>query len=56
MKSGATVVGEANFADVETFNEDQGNEQAYNDAMRKLIALEIYALADRRAVLAGITK
>lgn len=52
MKSGATVTGEANFTDVETFDEARGNEQAYNDAMRKLIALEIYALADRRAVLA----
>jgi hypothetical protein len=53
MKSGATVTGEANFTDLESFDETKGHEQAYNDALRKLIALEIYALADRRAVLAA---
>jgi ribosomal protein L11 len=51
MKSGATEVGEANFTDVAAFDERQGHEQAFQDALRKLIQKEIYALAERRYAL-----
>lgn len=52
MMSGATVVGKANFSDLDNFDQAKGDEQAYNDALRQIVDMEIYALANLRHFLA----
>lgn len=56
LKSGQSVIGQSHAPTAATFDERKCAEFALNHAMGKLFDFEQHALADRRAVLAGLIK